>query len=129
VAALFSAQAPLAEVLTVVAQDPIVILTEPRAGTLHDLTRTVLHRHPASHRYRSAPTEFPQRNFLHRSPGEEAGNRPTVDDLSVAQVDAVMDEADPRADEVGARRRFLRQAEPAVAPLWQGISSVCCMGP
>jgi hypothetical protein len=122
-----SAQAPLAEVLAVVAQDPIIILTEPRAGTLHDLARVVHHRHAASHRYRSASTEFLQRNFLHRSAGEEAGNRPTVDDFSVTQVDAMMDEADPRADEVRARRRFLRQAELAVAPLWQGISSVCCM--
>lgn len=50
-----------------------------------------------------------------------------MDDFSVAQVDAMMDEADPRADEVPASRRLLRHCEPAVPPVWQGSSNVCCM--
>ena len=119
---------PLAEVLAVVGKKPVTIFSQARARTVNDLPCLVLRRHAASYRYGSASAEIAQRNFLHRSPGDETRYGPTMYDLSAAQVDAVMDISDARGDEVRTDRRFLRLCESAVLPSRQRALEVCRMG-
>lgn len=128
IASLLSAYTPFTEMLTVVGEQSVTILSQARPSAINDLPRIVPRRHAASHRYGSTPTKIPQRNFLHRSPGEETRNRPAVNDSSAAQVDAMMDIADARGDEMRAERRLLGPFEHTVLPSRQGILKACRMG-
>ena len=128
IASLLSPHTPFAEVLAVIREKSIAILSQPRARAVDDFPSCVPRRHATPHRYGSTTAKIPQRNLLHRSPGEETRYRPTVYDPSAAQVDAMMDIAEATGNEVRADRRLRRPCECAVLPLRQGALKVCRMG-
>lgn len=116
VAALLTSQTPFTEVLAIVGQEAVALLSQARLGAVDDFLRRKFRRYPAPHGYRSSSAKVSQRNLLHRSPGEEAGNCPTVYDFSVAHVDAMMDIADARCDQMRAKRRLFRHGQRMVPP-------------
>lgn len=95
-----SAQAPLAEVLAVVPNDVISILAKPTA-------RTTNHIFPVEARIRvcaygdgPATSKFRQRHLFYRSAVETSDDPRVMDDPTLTDIEAVMDVAAARRDEM-----------------------------
>ena len=101
---MFIPQAPLAEMLAVVAEQPVTIFTEAGARAARHLGGVKARRAVASDPDRPFLCEACKRNFFHRSPAEFADHRPVVNDVTVAHIDTVMGEAATRCNEVRAQR-------------------------
>jgi len=118
VASLAAPQAPLAEVLTVVLEEMIVILAETRTGAADDFVRGESGWHARSDADTPPATENLERNLFHGSTGQEPGNSTAVDDLACAKIDAMVDVSDPLCDEMCPGWGFLVGAQAMVAALY-----------
>ena len=101
-----SAQAPLAKVFAVVADDVISILAKPAAGTENDILAVEAWIRVGAYGDGPAASEFPQRNLFHRSAAEAADETRVMDDPAVTHVEAVMDVAAARRDEMRGQWRL-----------------------
>jgi hypothetical protein len=108
--------------LAVVGEESVAILAGTRACSLDDHCCSEPGGLFASHDDRAPAAEVPQRYLLHRSAGQKPGNCPTVHDPAVTHVDAVMEKAESRCDEMCAKRRLFRVGQ---SPLGSAMPSPC----
>lgn len=98
-AAMFSAQTPLTQVLAVVAEETIAVLSDPgprspdhflavEAGSARPNPECVL------------TSKLRERNLFHRSPVKSAYKGPVMDDPSIADVNPVVGKTEARRNEV-----------------------------
>jgi len=95
-------EAPLDEVLAVVAEKAITLLAEARAGALdrhfHGVTGVAM----LDHEHRAAAGELLERHLFHGLADDVVHQRAVVHHLAIAGVEPVMGEAEPGCDEVRA---------------------------
>jgi len=113
---MFSAQAPLAEVLAVVAEEAIVVLADPRPGS-PDYFLAVELSVAGSNPESVSVSETHERNLLHRPAVDPMYEGAVMDDMVAADVDAVMGKTQTRCDEVRGQRGFLALGKPSIVPL------------
>jgi len=106
-----SAQAPLAEVFAIVANDVISILAKATA-------RATNHIFPVEARIRvcaygdgPAASEFRQRHLFYGSAVEPSDDTRVMDDPPVTHIEAVMDVAAARRDEMRSKRRLFSSCQ------------------
>jgi hypothetical protein len=103
---VFAVYTPLTQVLTVVAEEPISVLSKPGARPPHDL-RTWQSVGPCrSHPYRLSLSEQLERYLFHRSSAPVAGKAAVMHDGASADIDTVMRIGETRCNEVRAQRRL-----------------------
>jgi hypothetical protein len=90
VAARFAAQAPFAEVLAVVGQQPVAVLTHPGPCPANDLAGVKVGRHIGSDPDGTAAGETRKRNLFHRSSDKAVCESRVMQDFATADVDSVM---------------------------------------
>jgi hypothetical protein len=122
-------QTPLAEVLAVVAENAITVLTYTGAGAANHVwgpeARQVVGSDPGA----SSTREASKRNFLHRSPEHAVPETPVVNDPAAAGINTVMDKAEARSDKVCPQRGFLVVGQKSViAPRHRGRQPVTQSG-
>src|ERR1700677_4653640 len=105
-AATDTTETPIAEVLAIVAQQPIIVLPEARAGAPDDLIGRKLRLGMIDDRQRMTVGESSQRHLLHRSALPERREPRVMHHATVADVDAVMAVSSTRCGQVRAERRF-----------------------
>jgi hypothetical protein len=113
-------QTPFAEVLTVIGQQPIVVLPDTRSCSADDLSNVEIGGRCRSHPYALSVREMRERNFFHRSSAQAVREPRVVNDLASTDVDAVMQIAAPRCDKVRTQRGFL---VPDQKPVASGLSA------
>jgi hypothetical protein len=98
-AARFAAQTPLAEVLAVVAEEPIAALADPRPRSSdHFLAAEA--SDARSNPQSVSMSEPRERNLFDRAPVEPMGEGAVMDDPAAADVDAVVGKPQPGSKEV-----------------------------
>src|SRR5262249_53584866 len=113
--AMFTMHAPLAEVLAVVAQHAIAVLSKARARPPNNLFTPQGVGPCGSNPYRSSVSEARERNFFHRAPAPGSGKGAIVNDGVGAHVDAMVRIGEARRNEVRTQRRLLICCQPPVA--------------
>jgi hypothetical protein len=99
-------QTPFAEVLTVIGQQPIVVLPDTGSCSADDLPNAEIGRVRSDPDALSA-REMSERNFFHRSSAQAVREPRVVNDLASTDVDTVMQIAPPGCDKVCTQRGFL----------------------
>jgi hypothetical protein len=113
-----AAQTPFAEVLTVIGQQPITVFPHTGSCSADDPSNVEIGWRGRSHPHALAAREMSQRNFFHRSSAQTVREPRVVNDLASTDVDAVMQIAAPRCDNVRTQRGFLvSDQEPVAADL------------
>jgi hypothetical protein len=97
---------PLAEVLAVVAQQAIAVLSQAGTRTTDHLLTIETRRGVRSHKDCVPVREDAQRNLLHRSPAELMCEGCVVHDGAATHVDAMVGKGKTRRNEVRAQRWF-----------------------
>jgi hypothetical protein len=113
-AAALATQRPLAEVLTVVCHEPIVVFAEARTRPLHHFT-AIEAWYIVSNPDAVAMSEILKRNVFDRSASQSVGKAGVVDDATVANVNAVMAIERSRADEMRRERRLITVGDEPLA--------------
>ena len=108
-------QAPFAEVLAVIGQQPIEVFPHTGSCSADDLSNVEIGWRVRSHPDALSAREMSERNFFHRSPVQTVRESRVVNDLASTDVDAVMQIAAPGCDKVRAQRGFLVVDQKAVA--------------
>jgi hypothetical protein len=93
-------------VFAVVADDVISILAEPGTGTEDHILAVEVRIRVHPHSDGPAASKFFQRNLFHRSPAEASDQARIMDDPPVTHIEAVMDVAAARRDEMRGQWRF-----------------------
>jgi len=106
---------PLAEVLAVVAEEPIAVFSEPGARPPHDLRSLQSIGPSGSDPYGVLVSEARERSLFHRSPVPVFGKGGVVHDGAAAHVDTVMCIGEPRRYEVRAQRGHFMCGQQSVA--------------
>jgi hypothetical protein len=106
-AARCAVQAPLAEVLAVVAQQLIPILTDTPTRTPNHLLRGKNRMGRAPHPDRPVQRELVQAHLLHGSRREAVGKAGVVNDPPTTHVDPVMRIVTAACDDLGTELRLL----------------------
>jgi hypothetical protein len=109
-------QAPFAEVLAVVAEHPIAILSHPRTRAADHFSALKANPPTGSDPDTASPHEASKRNLFHRSPERVRPEGPVVNDPPVTDIDTVMDEAEARSEQMRTQRRFLVERQKSVVP-------------
>jgi len=104
IAAMLAVQAPFGEVLAVVGEETIRVFTETRARTTDDFRALESGSLTRPHPDGEAVSEPRKRNLFHRATPPARTEGTVVDDAAIADVDAVMGEAETRRDEMRAQR-------------------------
>jgi hypothetical protein len=104
---MLAAKTPLAEVLTVVGQQPVAVLAYPGARALDHLWTLEARKRMRIDPHRSAACESNKRDLFDWSPVQPNCESCVVHDVAVAHVDSVMQIASAGCNEVRAQRRFL----------------------
>jgi hypothetical protein len=113
-AAVFAVYAPLAQVLAVVAKEPISVFAKPGACPSHDF-RTLEATSPrGSYPYGVSVSEARERNLFHRSPPPVLGKCGIVHDHAAAHVDTMMLVGETRRDEVCTQRWLVLRREQSI---------------
>jgi hypothetical protein len=99
-AAVLALQTPFAEMLAVVAQHTIPVLTDPGTGSTDHLRAFEVNQLARPDPGATSTGEVSERNLFHRSPEQVMAEATVVNDLTVADVDAVMGKAESRSDKV-----------------------------
>jgi hypothetical protein len=97
---------PLAEMLTVVAEEAIAVFSKPGACAPHDLCRLQSIGSFRSDPYRMSVSKAGERSLLHRSPVPVFGEGGIVHDGASADVDTVVCIGETRRNEVCTQRRL-----------------------
>jgi hypothetical protein len=105
---MLAAQTPLAEVLTVVRQQPVAVLAYPGAGPPDHLLTFEAGGDMRFDPYRAAAGESSQRNFFDGSPAQPICKPGVMHDLAIAHVDSVMQISSAGCNEVRTQRRLLK---------------------
>jgi len=113
--AVFTVDAPLAQVLTVVTEEPIAVLPEPRACPAYDLCAVQM-----SGPWRPQPDRVPagkarERDLLHRPAPPRLSKGGIVHNGARADIDAVMRISETRRNEMCAERRLFIGPEESIA--------------
>ena len=106
---------PLAEVLAVVAEEPIAVFSEPGARPPHDLRSLQSIGPSGSDPYGVLVSEARERSLFHRSPVPVLGKGGVVHDGAAAHVDTVMYIGKTRRYEVRAQRGLFMWGQQSVA--------------
>jgi hypothetical protein len=106
-AAADSAQAPLAEVFAVVPNDVISILAKPTARTANHIFQVEAWVRVCAYGDGPAASKFRQRNLFYRSAAEASDDTRVMDDPTLTHIEAVMDVAAARRDEMRGHWRLL----------------------
>jgi hypothetical protein len=93
IAAVLALQAPLAEVLAVVAQQTVTVFAEARARSTHHFCATEPGDGVDANPGLAPEREASKRNLLHRTSAESAYGGLVVNDESISHIDAVMAES------------------------------------
>jgi hypothetical protein len=104
---MLATQAPLAEVLTVVRQQPIAILPYPGACPFDHLLGVKIGGGVKFDPHRLAAGESIQRHFFDRSPVQATCETGVMNDPAITHIDSVMQIAAPAGNEVRAQRRLV----------------------
>jgi hypothetical protein len=94
-------------VFAVIADDVIAILAKPAAGTANHILALETPIRVRAYRDRPAASELRQRDFFDRPEAEAADEPRVMDDPPVTDIEAVMDVAAARRDEMGSQWRLL----------------------
>ncbi len=105
-----TADAPIAQVLAVIAQQAEIALAEPRAGALHNLLRRVARFRVRDDAHRLTESKLDDIHFLDGSGTPGAAETGVVHDPAVAHVDAVMRISAAWSAEVRANRRLFSES-------------------
>jgi hypothetical protein len=100
IAARLTAKTPFAEVLAIVGQQPIAILTHSGARAPDDFSRIEVRRDIESDPGGSASGETIERGFFDRPSAQAVDKSRVVDDLSFADVYSVVQIPATRRDDV-----------------------------
>ena len=106
VAAMLASQAPLAEVLTVVGQQPIAVLAYPGAGPSDHLPLVIFRWYAGHNSHGSSCRKARERNLFHRSSAQPFRESRVVHHLASADVDSVVCVAATLSDNVSTQLRF-----------------------
>lgn len=106
VAAMLTADAPLAEVLAVVPEQVVAVLSESRACTAYHFRAIVQTRLSQANPYFSSLGEPPQRDFLDATVTQSAA---VLQHLTSTGIDPVMRVTATRRDQVCTKRRLSPQ--------------------
>jgi hypothetical protein len=93
-------------VFAVVADDVISILAKPAAGPEDHLLAVEAGIRVRAYGDEPAASEFDQRNLFHRSAAEASDETRVMDDPPVAHIEAVMDVAAARRDQMRSQWRL-----------------------
>lgn len=93
-------QTPLAQVLAVVAEDAITVLTYTGTGAANHLGAPEARQLVGSDPGASSTREASKRNLFHRSPQQAMPEAPVVNDPAAADIDAVMGKTEALSDKV-----------------------------
>ena len=104
--AVFAVYAPLAQVLTVVAEEPISVFSKAGARPPYDLCTWQAIGPCGSHPYRVPLSEQLESYLFNRSPSPVTGKAAVVHDGAGADIDTVMRVGKTRRNEVRAQRRL-----------------------
>ena len=111
---MFTVHTPLAEVLTVVAQQAIAVFSESQARPSNNLV-TLQGTGPwASDPHRMSMSETRERNLFHRGAVPVTCECGIVNDGSATDVDAMVRVGKTRRNEVCAQRRFFVCSQPVI---------------
>jgi hypothetical protein len=111
-------QTPFAEVLTVIGQQPIAVFPHTGSCSADDLSNVEIGWRIRSHPDAPSAREMSERNFFHRSSAQAVREPRVVNDLASTDVDAVMQIAAPRRDNVRTQRGFsVPDQEPVASEL------------
>ena len=88
--AVHAIHAPLAEVLTVVTEEAIALLSEPRPGAPHDLFTLLVIGTRGSHPYRAPLSKARERYFFDWTPAPVKYKAAIVHNNTAAHIDTVM---------------------------------------
>ena len=114
VAAMFALEAPFGEMLAVIAHQSITILADPGARAPYHLRAIEANLFVASNPDGMPAAEVSERNLFHRSPKPITAKGSVVNDVAIADIDAVMRETEARCDKVRAQRRVLAPLQESV---------------
>jgi hypothetical protein len=113
-AAMFAAQTPLAEVLAVIAEEPIAVLADPGPRSPNHFLAA--EASGAGSDPEGVPmSETRERNLFDRTPVEPMCERAVMDNPAAVDVDTVVGKTQPGCQEVRAQRRFLTFGEASIA--------------
>ena len=111
---MFTVHTPLAEVLTVVAQQAVTVFSDSQARPSNNLV-TLQGTGPwASDPHRMSMSETRERNLFHRAPVPVMSEGGIVNDGSATHVDAMVRIGETRRNEVCAHRRFFVCSQPVI---------------
>ena len=112
---MFTVYTPLAQVLTVVAEEPIAVFSKPGACPPYNLCALQTVGPCGAHPYRVSVSEARERSLFHRSPAPVFGKGGIVHDGAAAHVDTVMRIGETRRNEVRAQRRLFISRQRSIA--------------
>lgn len=129
-----STQAPLAEVFAVVADDVVSILAKPTARATNHVFPVEARIRVSAYGNGPATSKFRQRHLFYRSAVEASNDTRVMDDPPMTHIEAVMDVAASRRDEMrGQWRLFSRFQRPRIHEPSSGnlhhdydLRSLCC---
>ena len=102
-----TADTPVAEVLTIVSEQPISVLAETRAGAPDNLARRKVRLGMSDGPHWMTVDKLAQRHLLHRSALPEPREARVMDDLAAADVQAMVVVSTARGDQMSSQSRFL----------------------
>jgi hypothetical protein len=97
---MLAAQTPLAEVLAVVTEETIAVLTDPGPRAPHHFLAVEANGTVSSHPESVSMSETRERNLFHRPPVQSMYEGPVMDDPAAADVDTVVGKTKTRCNEV-----------------------------
>src|SRR5882757_10508771 len=110
-------QAPFAEVLAIVCQEPIAVFAHTGAGPTDDLPDIEVRWSAGSHPDALATGETRQRNFFHRPSAQTLRESRIVNNLAIACIYSVMQISAPGRDEMRTQRGLLVTPHKPVRPV------------
>ena len=115
-AAVFAVDTPLAQMLAIVAQEPIAILSKSGARAPHDFCALQAMGLSSSDPYRMSISETSERSLFHRSPVPVFGKGGVVHYGAAPHVDTMVCVGETRRHEVRTQRRlFIRRQQPVAS--------------